>query len=106
MSLIPVRLWDPTFVSSPVATIFTALGPIVITRAVFVNINVGASETLTVYLNTADNQHTIIQSQSLAPGQPYFAPEMAGLVLNTGDIIRAAAGVANQITCYASGYQR
>lgn len=67
----------------------------------------GAAATLTVKLipsgGSAGASNTITSAKSIAAGDSYTFPELAGHVLSPGDIISTLSGTANAITIRASG---
>jgi len=48
--------------------------------------------------------NTIIKDKRLTPGQSYVAPEVANMVLNSGDSIQALASAATAVTAVLMGY--
>lgn len=46
---------------------------------------------------------TLISARTLAPGEAYVSPELAGAVIPPGSQLRAFASAANSITFTASG---
>jgi len=46
---------------------------------------------------------TLISARTLAPGETYVSPELAGLVIPAGSALRAYASDATSITCAVSG---
>jgi hypothetical protein len=46
---------------------------------------------------------TMISARTLAPGESYVSPELAGAVLPAGSAIRAYAGAGASVTFTASG---
>jgi hypothetical protein len=89
------------------AAVYTApaLTSAKIGRAVFTNTTAGPI-TITAGITTggalaADT--TLISGMTLAAGQAYVSPELAGAVLPAGSAIRAYASAATSITFTASG---
>jgi hypothetical protein len=66
-----------------------------------------AAVTVTVFLvpaaGAAGAANTVISAQSVAAGQSYLCPEVAGHVLNTGDKITAVASTATALVVRVSG---
>ena len=79
----------------------------IIKRAVFTN-TTGGAVTFTVYRvpsgGTAGATNEIIPARSIAANGTDLAPELANMVLGTGDTIQALAGAAASINVFASGY--
>lgn len=74
-------------------------------RAVFTNTTAGAV-TITAGITTGGAltaATTLISARSLAPGEAYVSPELAGAVIPAGSAIRAFASAATSVTCTASG---
>ena len=74
-------------------------------RAVFANTTAGAV-TFSAGITTGGvlaAGTTLISVRSLAPGESYVSPELAGLVVPAGSTIRAFAGAAASITMAISG---
>lgn len=74
-------------------------------RAVFCNTTVGAV-TISAGITTGGAMgagQTLISARSLAAGETYVAPELAGLVVPAGSQLHAFASAAASITFAASG---
>ncbi len=102
-----VQLIAPTQLGAADASVYTTptLTTVKIGRAVFTNTGASAV-TITVGITTGGAlgaSTTLIAAQSIAAGQAYVSPELAGAVLPAGSAIRAYASVANAVTCTASG---
>ena len=74
-------------------------------RAVFCN-TTGSAATITAGITTgvalaAGNE--IISARTLAPGETYVSPELAGQVIPAGSTLRALSGTASAITVAVSG---
>ena len=90
---------DASVYSSPTST--TAK----IGRAVFTNTTASAV-TITAGITTGGALAagtTMISARTVAPGEAYVSPELAGSVLPAGSAIRAYASAAASITFTASG---
>jgi hypothetical protein len=76
-----------------------------IARAVFTNTSVSAV-TITAGITTGGAltaATTMISARSLAPGEAYVSPELAGAVLPAGSALRAFASATPGVTFTASG---
>lgn len=74
-------------------------------RAVFCNTSASAT-TITAGISTGGAltaATTMISARSIAPGESYVSPELAGAVLPPGSAIRAFAGTASVVSFTASG---
>jgi len=74
-------------------------------RAVFTNTTASAA-TITAGITTGGAlaaATTMISARSLAPGEAYVSPELAGAVLPAGSQLHAYSGTASAITFTASG---
>lgn len=74
-------------------------------RAVFTNTSAGAT-TITAGITTGGAlgaSTTMISARTIAPGETYVSPELAGAVLPAGSQLHAFAGAANAVTFTASG---
>ena len=73
-------------------------------RVVFVNTTASAV-TITAGISTggALGVLAMISARTLAPGEAYVSPELAGAVLPAGSAIRAFASAAASVTFTASG---
>jgi hypothetical protein len=76
-----------------------------IARAVFTNTS-GSAVTITAGITTGGALTagtTMISARSLAPGEAYVSPELAGAVLPAGSAVRAYASALTSVTFTASG---
>lgn len=74
-------------------------------RAVFCNTTASAV-TITAGITTGGAlgaSTTLISARTLAPGESYASPELAGAVLPAGSSIRAYSNTASAVTFTASG---
>ena len=74
-------------------------------RAVFCNTSASAV-TITAGITTGTAlgaATTLISARTLAPGETYVSPELAGTVLPAGSLLRAYASAATAVTFTASG---
>ena len=82
-----------------------ALTSVKIGRAVFTNTTAGAL-TITAGITTGGTlaaATTLISAMTLAPGQSYVSPELAGAIIPAGSALRAYASAATSITFTMSG---
>lgn len=94
------------------AAIVTATANVttVVKRAVFTNTS-GSPVTLTVNVvpnagsSTASNRVIDPQKRTLAAGESYVAPELAGVVLAGGDMIRGLASANTAVTAAIFGVE-
>ncbi|MDA8254377.1 MAG: hypothetical protein M0Z99_01850 [Betaproteobacteria bacterium] len=90
---------DATFYTAPAQT--TAK----IGRAVFTNTSASAV-TITAGITPGGAlgpSTTMISARTLAPGESYVSPELAGAVLPSGSALRAYSSAATSVTFTASG---
>lgn len=74
-------------------------------RAVFTNTSASAT-TITAGITPGSAlaaATTLISTRSIAPGESYVSPELAGAVIPAGSQLRAYAGAAAAVTFTASG---
>lgn len=74
-------------------------------RAVFTNTTASAV-TITAGITTGGaltSATTLISARTLAPGEAYVSPELAGAVIPAGSQLHAFAGAATSVTFTASG---
>jgi len=74
-------------------------------RAVFTNTS-GSPVTITAAITTGGvltAANTLISARTLAPGEAYVSPELAGAVLQAGSALHALAGSGGAVTFTASG---
>lgn len=102
-----VQLVAPTQLGNADATVYTA--PALTTaktgRALFTNTS-ASPVTITAGITTGGaltNATTLISARTLAPGEAYPSPELAGAVIPAGSAIRAFASAAASVTFTASG---
>lgn len=111
MSLSPSPLYTGGQLTTVAATLYTSPTntKTIVTEATFTNVDTVA-RLLTVYIvrsgGSAGAANTLIAARSLAKGEAYVSPELAGQVLGPGDFIQAKADANTAITCAGiSGYQ-
>lgn len=79
----------------------------IVKRVTFTNTDT-AARTITVYRvpasGTPDPTNIIIDAYPLSAGQDYSPVALSGLVLASGESLRALADVADKVNCFASGY--
>ena len=74
-------------------------------RAVFCN-TTGSAATITAGITTGGALAAateIISARTIAPGETYVSPELAGQVIPAGSALRALSGTASAITVAVSG---
>ncbi len=74
-------------------------------RAVFCNTS-AAAVTITAGITTGvalTAAQTLLSARSLAPGESYVSPELAGAVIPAGSQLHVYASAANSVTFTASG---
>jgi len=110
MTISPKVLYPGGQLTASAATLFTspANTTTIISSAVFTNVD-SVARLLTVYVvrsgGTAGAANTLISARSLAAGEAYPSPELAGVILGPGDFIQAKADAATAITASEiSGY--
>lgn len=106
-TITPVQLIAPEQLGATDATVYTAPTQTTakIGRAVFTNTSASAV-TITAGITTGGAlgaSTTMISARTLAPGESYVSPELAGAVLPAGSAIRAYASAAASVTLTASG---
>lgn len=102
-----VQLVAPVFLAGSDASVYTAptLTTAKISRAVFCNTGASAYP-ITAGITTGGAlgaSTTLISARSLAPGESYVSPELAGAVLPAGSSLRAYAGTASEVVLTVSG---
>ena|SRR6185503_1308799 len=102
-----VQLVAPEQLANTDATIYTAPTQTTakIGRAVFTNTSVSAV-TITAGITTGGAlgaSTTLISAQSIAAGQSYVSPELAGQVIPAGSALRAFCSAATAVTVSVSG---
>ena len=106
-TITPAQLVAPQQLGSADASVYTAPTQTTakIGRAVFTNTSASAV-TITAGITTGGAlgaAETMISARTLAPGESYVSPELAGAVLPSGSAIRAYASAATAVTFTASG---
>lgn len=101
------QLVAPAQLGNADAAVYTvpANTTIKIGRAVFCNTTAGAL-TITAGITTGGAlaaATTLISARSLAPGESYVSPELAGAVIPAGSQLHAFASAATSVTFTASG---
>lgn len=101
------QLVAPAQLSNADATVYTAPTQTTakIGRAVFTNTTASAV-TITAGITTGGAlgaATTMISARTLAPGESYVSPELAGAVLPAGSVLRAYASAATSVTFTMSG---
>ena len=102
-----VQLVAPAQLGNTDASVYTAPTQTTakIGRAVFTNTSASAV-TITAGITTGGAlaaATTMISARTLAPGETYVSPELAGAVLPSGSQIHAYASAATSVTFTASG---
>jgi hypothetical protein len=104
----PVQLCPPVQLTASDAAYYTtpALTTAKIGRAVFCNTDTLA-HTITMNIvatgGSSSAANELIAAYTLAPGQTYVSPELAGAVLPAGTMLRGLASTAAVITVTVSG---
>lgn len=102
-----VQLVAPVALTNSEASVYSVptLTTAKIGRAVFTNTSASAV-TITVGITTGGALAagtTMISARSLAPGESYVSPELAGAVMPAGSAIRASASTTAVVSCAVSG---
>jgi hypothetical protein len=102
-----VQLVAPVQLGNSDAAVYTAPTQTTakIGRAVFTNTTASAT-TITAGITTGGALGagtTLISARSIAPGESYVSPELAGAVIPAGSTLRVYAGAATTVTFTASG---
>lgn len=102
-----VQLVAPTQLGNVDASVYTVAANTTakIGRAVFTNTS-GSAVTITAGITTGGAiaaSTTLISARSLAPGESYVSPELAGAVIPAGSSLRAFASAVTSVTFTASG---
>ena len=102
-----VQLVAPIQLAGSDATVYTAptLTAAQIGRAIFCNTTASAV-TITAGITTGGAlgaSTTMISARTVAPGETYPSPELAGAVIPPGSVLRAYASDGSAITFTASG---
>lgn len=102
-----VLLVSPTQLATSDAALYTtpAITTAKIGRAVFCNTSANPVA-ITAYITTGGTggaSTTLISARSVAPGESYVSPELAGAVLPAGFALRGFAGSATSITVTVFG---
>ena len=110
MAIAPDALWGISVLTASAAAIYTAPAntTTIIKRAVFLNTDTVA-RTITIHVirsggGAAATANKIINAYPLSPNQAYVPPELANLVLETGDAIHALASTASVVNTLGSGF--
>lgn len=110
MTISPKTLYTGGQLTTSAATLYTspANTKTIVTEATFTNVDTVA-RLLTVYIvrsgGTASAANTLISAKSIAAGEAYVSPELAGQILGPGDFIQAKADANTAITVAGiSGY--
>lgn len=106
-TVVQAQLAAPAQLANADATVYVtpALTTAKVGRAVFTNttasaVTISAGITTGGALTAAT---TLISARSLAPGEAYVSPELAGAVLPAGSALRAFASAGASVTFTASG---
>lgn len=105
-TIVQVQLVAPTQLTNVDASYYTApaLTTAKVGRAVFSNTDtVAHTVTINVTSTTSSAANQVINARSLAPGESYVSPELAGVVLPPGYQIRGLADLAAKVTMVISG---
>lgn len=102
-----VQLVAPQQLGNADASVYTAPAntSAKIGRVVFCN-TTGSATTITAGITTGGANTaatTLISARSIAPGESYVSPELAGQLIPAGSALRAFAGAATAVTIMASG---
>lgn len=102
-----VQLVAPAQLGNADAAVYTAPTQTTakVGRAVFTNTSVSAT-TITAGITSGGAlgaSTTLISARSIAPGESYVSPELAGAVIPAGSQIHAYAAAASAVTFTASG---
>lgn len=102
-----VQIVAPTQLAGSDASVYSAPAQttVQIGRAVFTNTTVSAL-TITAGITTGGAltaSTTLISARSLAPGEAYVSPELAGAVMPSGSTLHAFSNTASAVTFTASG---
>lgn len=102
-----IQLVAPAQLGNADASVYTvpAQTTAKIGRAVFTNTTANAV-TITAGITTGGALAagtTLISARSLAPGEAYVSPELAGAVIPAGSALRAYSSAATSVTFTASG---
>ena len=93
---------DTLFYTAPALTVAQ------IGRAVFTNTDTVAhaiTANLVAAAGTSSAANQVISARSVAPGESYVSPELAGAVLPPGAMLRGLADSAAKVTLVVSGIQ-
>lgn len=106
-TITPAQLVAPQLLGSADAALYTSPTQTTakIGRGVFTNTSASAL-TITAGITTGGAlgaSTTMISARTLAPGESYVAPELAGAVLPAGSQIHAYASVAGAVSFTVSG---
>lgn len=106
-TITPSQLVAPVQLAVTDASLYSPSTPTAaqIGRAVFTNTSASAT-TITAGITTGGAlgaSTTMISARTLAPGETYVSPELAGAVMPPGSQLHASAGVALAVTLTVSG---
>jgi hypothetical protein len=106
-TIVQTQLVAPVQLANADASVYVSptLTTTKISRAVFCNTTASAA-TITAGITTGGAlaaATTLISARTVAPGESYVSPELAGAVLPAGSAIRAYSGTATAITFTSSG---
>jgi hypothetical protein len=104
-TVLQAQLLAPTVLTAAAVAVYTApaLTTVKIGRAVFSNTDT-SPHTITVNIGTtATAANQIINARTLAAGETYVSPELAGLVIPAGQQMWALASTATIVNMTMSG---
>jgi len=106
-TITPAQLVGPVQLGTADASLYSPLTPVAaqIGRAVFTNTSASAT-TITAGITSGGAlgaSTTMISARTIAPGETYVSPELAGAVLPSGSQLHANAGAAASVTFTVSG---
>lgn len=104
------RLVPGSQLTTSTATYYTAPTgtTAVLKRAVFSNTTaspVTIRANVVTLAGSASASNQVINDRTVAPGESYISPELAGIVLGAGDFLQALASANTSITLVVSGIQ-
>lgn len=106
-TITPAQLVAPQLLGTADASLYSPSTPVAaqIGRAVFTNTSASAT-TITAGITSGGAlgaSTTMISTRSIAPGESYVSPELAGAVIPSGSQLHANAGAASAVTLTVSG---
>lgn len=109
MAVFPKQLATPRQIPNSVTTIYTSTNvKTIIDRCVICN-TTGTAATLELYLvesgGTAGTSNQAIKTRSIAAGETYLCPEVAGQILSDGGTLQTNSGTNNALSIILSGRQ-